>query len=512
MKQLQSVAAMGLVLLVAGPTMAQDLLWVEQFGTPYTDTATATAVDAADHVYVAGITHGALAPDVSERPRCQQAFLQKRDADGNVIWTRQFGSDWADTLRSVVVDAEGNVLVTGLTVEIPFHLGSCNGPGDAWVRKFDADGNELWERRFGTTTYDGARSVAVDSEQNVWVGGWTAGVLPGQTSAGSQDAFIRKYDPDGNEILTVQYGTAGSEPAAGVVVDGSDNVYAVGWTDGIFPGETSAGGWDAYVSKFDADGNALWTHQFGSSATDSGRAITVDPFDDVWVVGDSMGDVFAPSAGWTDIFMLKLDPAGNQLAGVQFGGPSFESAQQGEVVTTDALGNVWTIGSTQGALPGQTQIGSHDLFLTVHDREGEELFLQQFGTVELDWAGAIATGPTGSVYLSGQTYGSLPGHTNAGVPDAMVIRVESLLEGQEAIIELLIEAVIEVGLPGNAGQAQLNAALEALREDPPDIAATITALEDFINFVEAQRGKKIPVKDADLLIEGALAVIEALGG
>ena len=128
MKQLQSVAAMGLVLLVAGPTMAQDLLWVEQFGTPYTDTATATAVDAADHVYVAGITHGALAPDVSERPRCQQAFLEKRDADGNVIWTRQFGSDWADTLRSVVVDADGNVLVTGLTVEIPFHLGSCNGP------------------------------------------------------------------------------------------------------------------------------------------------------------------------------------------------------------------------------------------------------------------------------------------------------------------------------------------------------------------------------------------------
>jgi hypothetical protein len=471
----------------------------------------ATAVDAENNVYVAGITHGALAPDVSERPSCQDAFLQKRDSGGSVIWTRQFGGEWADILRSAVVDLDGNVIVGGLTVATPFS-NSCNGPGDAWVSKFDQNGNQLWFRQFGTTTYDGAKSVAVDSEGNVWVGAWTAGVLPGQTPSGSEDAIVRKYDPDGNTILTVQYGTYGSEPAAGLAVDGDDNVYAVGWTNGTFPGETAAGGWDAYVRKFDANGNALWTHQFGSNESDLGRAVTVDPFDNVWIVGDMFVDVAQPSEVHTDIFLLKLDSQGNEVASVQFGGPSFELAQVGAVVTADPLGNVWTIGITQGALPGQTQVGSHDLFLTIHDSNGEERFVTQFGTDQLDWAGAIATGPSGSVYLSGQTFGSFPGYENLGVTDAFVIRLESLLEEQEESIELLVEAVIEVGLPGKAGQAQLNAALGALEEVPPDIEAAIAALGDFINFIEAQRGKKIPVEDADDLIETALAIIGTLGG
>ncbi|MFQ5933557.1 MAG: SBBP repeat-containing protein, partial [Dehalococcoidia bacterium] len=64
-----------------------------------------------------------------------------------------------------------------------------------------------WVRQFGSGATDMATDVAVDREGNVYVAGITAGVLPDQTSAGSRDALVRKYAPDGQEMWTVQFGS-----------------------------------------------------------------------------------------------------------------------------------------------------------------------------------------------------------------------------------------------------------------------------------------------------------------
>jgi hypothetical protein len=71
------------------------------------------------------------------------------------------------------------------------------GQEDAYLRKFDLSGNTIWTREFGTSSSDEAMGVGLDSS-GVYVTGITNGTLPGQTSAGSQDAFARKYDTSGN--------------------------------------------------------------------------------------------------------------------------------------------------------------------------------------------------------------------------------------------------------------------------------------------------------------------------
>ena len=48
----------------------------------------------------------------------------------------------------------------------------------------------------------------MDSDGNVYVAGVTYGTLPGQTNSGNYDAFVRKYDADGNELWTRQFGSA----------------------------------------------------------------------------------------------------------------------------------------------------------------------------------------------------------------------------------------------------------------------------------------------------------------
>ncbi|GAI17324.1 unnamed protein product, partial [marine sediment metagenome] len=54
-------------------------------------------------------------------------------------------------------------------------------------------GSEIWTKQFGTSTYDEAYDVAVDTFDNVYVVGQTYGALPGQTSSGDGDAFLVKF-------------------------------------------------------------------------------------------------------------------------------------------------------------------------------------------------------------------------------------------------------------------------------------------------------------------------------
>src|SRR5262249_57141270 len=92
----------------------------------------------------------------------------------------------------------------------------------------------------------------------VTVVGDTGGTLPGQVSAGGGDAFVRTYDADGNELWTQQFGTDSNDGAFGVAADAT-GVYVAGVTNGTLPGQTSAGSIDAFARKYDAAATELWT-------------------------------------------------------------------------------------------------------------------------------------------------------------------------------------------------------------------------------------------------------------
>ncbi len=77
-------------------------------------------------------------------------------------------------------------------------------------RAASADEGEVWTDQFGTTGYDKGWGVAVDAT-GVYVTGTTGGVLPDQTGAGSDDVFVRRYDTDGTEVWTRQFGTSSDE-------------------------------------------------------------------------------------------------------------------------------------------------------------------------------------------------------------------------------------------------------------------------------------------------------------
>ncbi len=85
----------------------------------------------------------------------------------------------------------------------------------------------MWTQRFGTSSDDHAKGVAVDGGGNVYVAGTTGGALAG-ANGGFGDAFVRKLDSSGATLWTRQLATWRSESANALAVDGQGNAYVAG--------------------------------------------------------------------------------------------------------------------------------------------------------------------------------------------------------------------------------------------------------------------------------------------
>jgi len=410
-----------LLLGPASPATAQEIIWTRQFGSAVLEVAAGVALDGDENVYVGGSTNGALPGQTAAGS--SDVFVRKYDTSGHELWTRQFGTGGQDEGHAVAVDASGNVYVVGLTFgSLPDQ--ALSGAVDAFVRKYGTSGNELWTRQFGTAGLTFAFGVGADGSGNVYVGGQTSGELPGQSSAGGSDSFVRKYDASGNALWTRQFGTSLDDEVRGVAVDASGNAYVAGSVGGALPGQIPAAGDDAFLRKYDPSGSELWTHQFGSEADDDALSVAVDASGNAHVAGRARGPL--PGQSWLgdrDVFVRKYDASGTELWTRQFGTSARDEANG---VAADVAGNAYVAGESRGALPGQTSAGNGDIFVRKYDSTGNELWTRQFGTAGVDHARGVAASVSANAYVAGRAGGALPGQTAAGGPgdvDAFVAKV-----------------------------------------------------------------------------------------
>ena len=394
----------------AATTAPGTSLWLQQFGTDGSDQGRAVTIDSSDNILIAGNT----VRDLEDEDKSNDVFLRKLDSDGKLLWTRQFGSDFDDFAAGVAVDASDNVIIAGYTKGAL--EGDNAGGEDVFVRKYDADGAVVWTRQFGTANRDLAVAVAVDAAGAILVGGSTNGVLGG-SAAGLWDAFVRKYDASGNVIWTRQLGTSANDFMRGVAVDNAGNILLSGQTRGVFEG-SNAGGDDVFLQKLDPDGELIWTRQFGTPAADLARGVAVDSSANVLVIGNTTGDLGAANAGDSDVFIRKYDADGTVLWTRQFGTSADDNATG---VAADSSGNILMVGYTEGALEG-TSAGNEDIFIRKYTADGSLSWTRQFGSSSSDVAWAVASDSLGNAVITGSTEGTLQ-TSNAGDEDAFVVKL-----------------------------------------------------------------------------------------
>ena len=194
--------AVTLLLTASAPSFAQTVSWTRQFGTPGYEWVADVALWGGV-AYAAGHAHERL-------PGCDTAgevFVRAVSvADGSVRWCRAFGaSDDLMNVGGVAADASG--VYVGGSLWGRFRGEHRVGRQDAFVRKYDLEGNVVWTRQFGTHRLDATTDVALGGG-GLYVLGTTNGPLAGP-GAGLDDVFVRRYSLDGEVEWTGQFGTDG---------------------------------------------------------------------------------------------------------------------------------------------------------------------------------------------------------------------------------------------------------------------------------------------------------------
>ena len=379
-------------------SFGQTIQWSDQFESDTFESGSGITVDSSDSVYVTGTTSGSLFGTIAGE---SDAFVIKYDTNGNKVWAKQFGSDHQEWGNDITVDSSDSVYVTGTTSGSLF--GTIAGESDAFVIKYDTNGNKVWAKQFGSDKHDGSNNIAVDLSNNVYVTGTTSGSIS-DINVGSDDAFVAKYDTEGNKVWAKQFGSDLLVEGIGVAVDSSGNVYVTGYAKGNLFG-TNTGVMDAFVIKYDTNGNKVWGKQFGSDLRDIGFDIAVDSADNVYVTGHTDGDLFGTNTGAYDIFVVKYNSDGNQKWAKQFGNNSLEEHIG---IAVDSSDNVYVTGTTSGNISG-TSIGSDDIFITKYAKSGIEKWMESFGSSSFDGGNDVTVDSSDNVYVTGTTTGDFFG-------------------------------------------------------------------------------------------------------
>ncbi len=386
--------------------------------TNQSDLASAIAVDSTGSVYVVGRTAGDLGSQAVD-PENNDAFLNKYDAAGNLVFTRRLGATEDGGAFSVVVDGSDNVIVTG---QVRGNLTSTayGGNLDTFVTKYDSTGEEQWTRQAGPFLDDLGLTLAVNASDEIFVAGLARSeIAVGEGYAGGDDAYVTKLDANGNLIYNRQFGDAGDERHNGIAIDGAGNVFLSGTDDGV-----------AFVRRYgDGDATALdWEFTASLGDGDVG-GLTVDSDGDVYLAGYTSNSSFFSGAevtahqGGTDGFVAKLANADGALSFGTFLGTAADDRGYG-VAVDPATEEVYVSGETAGTLAGETSSGLTDGFVIKLDSTFNETWRHQFGGGYDQRASDIAFDANGTNILSrfGLPSGEVPPDASTTVASVSTAR------------------------------------------------------------------------------------------
>ncbi len=346
-------------------------------------------------------------------------------AEPSFEWLAAGGGPKSDKTRGVAVDSQGNVFMTGETIDSGT-FGDVNreslGSNDFFLAKVSPEGRFLWVRSLGGSLVDRGYAVVADAAGNAYVTGHyqsTDAKALGKTlpNAGDYDIFLAKYDPAGELLWIRTAGGKGYDYGHGIVLDSKGDVVISGALagEGKFGDTTANAGSTSraiFWAKYDAAGGLRWVKTTSGKFTGSGHGIGVDGADNLYIGGSGTGTGKAGTiplevAGGQAALVMKVSPEGEPVWATLI--PGAPSAVFHEI-TVDAKGRVWGAGMfkkqiTLGGVSHETTgVADSDGMLVHFSSEGKELWSQVIHGPKVDYCLGVATDGTGRVFVTGEFY------------------------------------------------------------------------------------------------------------
>jgi uncharacterized repeat protein (TIGR01451 family) len=452
-KLLTKIGVIILLLLIGNITYGQvKFEWAKNIASTMNVEGNAIAVDSSKNIYTAGGFQRTADFDPNAGIFNLTAigdfdiFIQKLDAQGNLLWVKGIGGTNDDQANSIAVDNLGNVYITGTfqgTVDFDPNAGIFNlttGGNSIFVLKLDQLGNLVWAKNMGNIGISEGTSIKVDDLGNVYTTGYFYGTVDFDPNAsiynltvvgGNNDIFIQKLDIGGNLVWAKSMGGISSDKGTSIALDSLGNVYTTGYFGGTVDFDpnagvfnlnpTGGGGYHAFIQKLDTGGNLVWAKNMGGAGTLSqavcyGYSIAIDKLGYIHTTGYFQGYIYLypnpgvtplGSSGGRTVFVQKLDPLGNLVWAKAMGGNGFDG---GTAITLDAQSNIYTTGyfeqtvdfDPNAGINNLTSIaGDHSMFIHKLDPAGNLVWAKSTKGGSRTDSKAIAVDASSTIYTVG---------------------------------------------------------------------------------------------------------------
>lgn len=250
------------------------------------------------------------------------AVVRKYAVDGSTIaYQTSVGDGESAYPEAIAVDGLGRASVVGTTGSSGFPAtsgvvqttfgGGGSTRGDGFAFQLDLDGDLAWSTFLGGSGDDVAHDVAVDGLGNVHVVGETLSSnyplsrAAQATSGGGTDGFVTVLNSSGTvRVFSTYLGGSANDLCRGVTADDCGNVFVTGETDstgfpatGGAPQTSLSAGVDAFVARYESDGDLDWASFHGGTSDDVGERIALGDGGLALVVGTTGSSNFPTSSG-----------------------------------------------------------------------------------------------------------------------------------------------------------------------------------------------------------------------
>lgn len=410
-----------------------NLLWEKMWGSAGGDTIQNSTQDSEGNIYMTGYTVGNLdgnknagtpgdcsnIPWGPEGSSCPDSFLIKMNKDGEVLWTRQFGSP-----AQSIMDFGFDVVVDNSDFVYVLSQSTFYGAVESVIRKYDKEGKLIWDYIYndnGRYSFEQSGKMFIDSNERIII----AGVAKERTTFAKtlhEEGFVIALDKETAELIGEKRLSVKNNVGFSVIFENELGLNVTGYKiygqyepypedirDKYQYGIKNIGYFyldpklDSAVTKgtkFDRE-----TVEVGSLKDDEAVFSHIDSEGNLYVAGNSWGSLDkVKNKGKKDVFVAKYK-ADMTLDWIKYyGSTDWDDLSAG---FADIDGNIILTGTTWGDFEGNQRFGVGDIFVMKIDKTGKTLWTAIAGSDNDDWANGLWVDNSGNIFVTGGTLGSI---------------------------------------------------------------------------------------------------------
>ena len=174
-----------------------DVEWRKYFGGTNTDTCYGVAETSDGYLMIGSSDSNDV--DIKNNRGTYDFWIVKIDKTGKLLFEKSFGGDEIDEARAITATDDDGFIIIGDTRSSNKDVSQNNGGADLWVIKISSEGNLLWEKTFGGSSFDVGRSVRKTNDNGFLISGSSRSANNAFLNKGQNDAWILKIDRNGNQ-------------------------------------------------------------------------------------------------------------------------------------------------------------------------------------------------------------------------------------------------------------------------------------------------------------------------